>query len=212
MSQDTPVEQVSSRPTDYRRSILLALVLAILGGVLAVFTAQISPDTPLGSLAPHRNRLLAAEVALFGILIVEIVGRAILQRARQAGTLQLGIAIRAILRTIAYLVIGVSVISMLAQNPALAVSVGSLTGLIIGFSTQNIIGNAFAGMFLAIGRPFKVGDEITVMGNTGRVVEIGVMHTIIDAGDRWVLIPSMSMMTNVLQRKKAEPDDHQGLF
>ena len=86
--------------------------------------------------------------------------------------------------------------------PALAVGVGSVTGIIVGFSAQNLLGSIIAGTLLAIVRPIKVGDEITVMGNTGRVVEIGIMFTRIDAGERLVLIPNVSMMTNVILRKK----------
>ncbi len=57
-------------------------------------------------------------------------------------------------------------------------------------------------MFIAIGRPFHIGDEITVMGSTGRVEEIGTMFTVIDAGDKWIRLPNMLLLTTLIQQKK----------
>ena len=194
----------------YRKAVFSTVIAIVLGAVLVGLTTQLSPETYLSFLAPQKNRIITAEIGLLGVIAVEMVGKAVLEHFREHDLLDVGLAARAVLRTVGYLVVGVAVVSILAANPALAVGVGSVTGLVIGFSAQNIIGNAFAGMFLAIGRPFRVGDEITVMGNTGRVVEIGVMHTKLDTGERLVLIPSTTIMTQVLQRAKEGPANPHG--
>lgn len=93
-------------------------------------------------------------------------------------------------------------LTILSANPTLAISVGAITGIVIGLAAQNIIGNVVAGTILAIMRPVRIGNEITVMGNTGIVIEIGVMHTIVDGGERRVFVPNMAMLTNAVQRKK----------
>jgi small-conductance mechanosensitive channel len=116
--------------------------------------------------------------------------------------------VRAVVRTIGYMVIAVAILSILAANPALAVGVGSMMGLVIGFSTQNILANVFAGMLLAIDRPFRIDDEITVAGSTGRVVEITVIHTMMDTEEQVVLIPNASILTQaILRRKELTPSD-----
>jgi small conductance mechanosensitive channel len=73
---------------------------------------------------------------------------------------------------------------------------------VVGFATQNIIGNVFAGMFLAVGRPFRIDDEITASGNTGRVIEITALYTVIEAQEGVVLVPNASMLTQVILRRK----------
>ena len=57
-------------------------------------------------------------------------------------------------------------------------------------------------MFLAIGRPFRIDDEITVSGNTGKVIEFTVMHTMLETSEKIVLIPNSSMLTQVILRSK----------
>jgi small-conductance mechanosensitive channel len=93
------------------------------------------------------------------------------------------------------------VVSILASNPALAISVGGVTGVLIAFSAQNLVGNAFAGVFLSIGRPFRIGEEIKVGDVTGVVTDIGVMYTRVDFGDHIALMPSNWILSQVIQRK-----------
>jgi small conductance mechanosensitive channel len=52
---------------------------------------------------------------------------------------------------------------------------------------------------LAITRPFKIGDRITVFGNTGVVSNIGLLYSklIMDNGDV-VLAPNSSMLTTMV--------------
>lgn len=188
----------------YRRGLFIAVITAIIGGIIVALTIALSHESYLSALAHERNRIVAAEISLFTIIVVEMAGRAILHLFRNRGALQAGIAIRAVLRAVSYLVLSIAVISLLASNSALAIGIGSFTGLVIGFAFQNTLSNIFAGMFLAISRPFQVGDEISILGNRGKVVEIGLMYTLIDSGDQWVVIPSSVLMTNALGRKKEE--------
>jgi len=199
--------QGTDRQYPGRQSILPAVIVAIVGLILIVLTIELARERQAAFLVHQRDRLIAAEIALFGIAVVELASRTLLGRLRERGALQTGITLRAVLRTIAYTVLTFSVIAVLASNAALAIGVGSITGLVIGFAAQNLIGNLIAGMFLAIARPFTVGDQITIMGITGRVVEIGVIHTLIDADDQWVFIPSMAVMTMALQRRKEKTTD-----
>ena len=200
MENQSPDTQNQNRP--YRRDMLISVAMAILGVILVVLTIELSHGKHFSFLTHHRDHIVAAEIALFGGLAVEMAGRTVLQRFRQRNAIQLGTAIRAVLRIAAYLVIAVAIISLLSSNPALAAGLGSVTGVAIGFAAQNIVGNLFAGMLLAFGRLFKIGDEITVMASKGRVVEIGLIYTVVDGDDQWIFIPSSAMLTNVLQRKK----------
>jgi small-conductance mechanosensitive channel len=186
----------------YINQRLMVIITAITGIAIIVLTIEFSREGNIPFLVDQKDRLLAAEIAFFGIIIVEILSRMAIKQFRQREAVQMGVAVRGTLRTISYLVIAIVVVSILSANPALAISVGAITGIVIGLAAQNVIGNVVAGTILAIMRPIRINDEITIMGNTGIVIEIGVMHTIIDSGERWVLIPNMAMLTNPIQRKK----------
>jgi len=185
-----------------RRQFYVAVILALLGIGAVVLTNELSRHSEIAFLVNQRGKLIAAEIALFTVITVESLGKMWLTGFRGQDALQMGIAVRATLRIIVYSIMAIAIVSILSESPALAVGVGSVTGIIVGFSAQSLLGNIIAGTLLAIVHPIKVEDEITIMGNTGRVVEIGIMFTQIDAGERLVLIPNIAMMTNAIQRKK----------
>jgi len=94
--------------------------------------------------------------------------------------------------------------SVFNVNPAAALTLGSFGGLVVGFATQTILSHVVAGVFLLVSRPFKIGDTITVTGQTGVVKEIRLMHLILDAEDREILIPSGTVVTQILQKTKPQ--------
>jgi small-conductance mechanosensitive channel len=107
-----------------------------------------------------------------------------------------------IIRAILYLVLTASVISVLAADSALAVSIGSITGIVIGFAGQNFFGNLMAGIVLSLTRAIRIGQNITVMGSSGRVIEVGHIYSILDAGDYTILVPNITMLSNTVKRQK----------
>ena len=188
-----------------RRAVLFvraAVATVIIGGVLIGLTTQLGQDTYLGFLAPHKTKILVAEIGLVGIAAVELVAGALSHYLRSRGTQHAAFVLKVTLRATCYSMLVVAIVAVLAANPALAVGVGSVTGLIIGLSAQATVGNAVAGTVIALARPFRIGDDITVMGVTGRVVEIGIMHTVLEAADSIILVPSATLMTSVVQRNK----------
>lgn len=190
-----------ARPASRRLSTTLK-VLVLVGITVVILTSLIRSTGPLSILYPYRVRLIGAEIALFGIFIVEASGQLLAQWANRREALQIGLMVRALVRVVGYLFLFISVLSILAANPALAVGVGSVTGLVVGLSAQNVLGNALAGAILAIARPFKVGSQVTVMGITGRVVDLALLHTVIDTGEREALVPNLSMLTTLVERTK----------
>ena len=92
--------------------------------------------------------------------------------------------------------IAVVVVSYLSQNATVAASIGAMSALVIGFASQNLLGNMVAGMYIALTRPFKIGDMITVFGNTGKVHDIGLLNCDLLMKDgNIVRAPSSSLLT-----------------
>jgi small-conductance mechanosensitive channel len=101
-----------------------------------------------------------------------------------------------------YIVLAIGIVSSLSSNPGLAIGIGTVTGVIIAFATQNLVGNVFAGVMLAITRPVRIGDQVTVLASTGEVKEIALIYTILEDGDNMYYVPSMVMFSNVVKKKK----------
>jgi small-conductance mechanosensitive channel len=139
-------------------------------------------------------------------MLVELIGRAIVANFRRRGIEPVGQSIRTIIRGAVYIILTVGIISTLLSNPALAISLGTVMGVIIGFATQNLISNVVAGIMLAIVRPVQVGDQVTVTGSTGIVKEIALIYTVLDTKDSLNYVPSIVMFSNVVMKNKNPGD------
>jgi small conductance mechanosensitive channel len=79
-------------------------------------------------------------------------------------------------------------------------------GLAIGLALQGSLGNLAAGIMLLIFRPFKVGDTITVIGQTGVVHEIDLFTTAIDTADgRRVILPNGQIFGSTIENATFHP-------
>ncbi|HEV2011078.1 MAG TPA: mechanosensitive ion channel family protein [Candidatus Limnocylindria bacterium] len=72
----------------------------------------------------------------------------------------------------------------------------SVVGIVIGLSLQDILRNFFAGIWVLVERPFRIGDTIEVSGYTGLVEEISFRTTQLRTADgRQVIVPNGDFMT-----------------
>jgi small-conductance mechanosensitive channel len=132
-----------------------------------------------------------------GYFVIEILGNTafkLVLAAQRSG--QTAKSIRSLMRIVGSVALAAIAASYLSQNPILAASIATISAIVVGFAAQNLIGNMIAGMYLTIIRPFKIGDKITVFGNTGRVYEIGLLlcELLMENGDT-VRVPSSSLLT-----------------
>jgi small conductance mechanosensitive channel len=71
----------------------------------------------------------------------------------------------------------------------------SVVGLVIGLSLQDILKNFFAGVWVLVERPFRIGDAIEVTGYVGTVEEIAFRTTQLRTEDgREVIVPNGTFM------------------
>jgi len=75
----------------------------------------------------------------------------------------------------------------------------SVLGLVVGLSLQDILKNFFAGIWILIERPFRIGDVVQVGEHTGIVQEISfrTMHLRTEDG-REVVVPNGNLMTSAV--------------
>lgn len=174
-----------------KRSVVKRIV--ILGVILAVTLSLSIWLVPVEYLIYFQS--LQASIA--GYLVIEIVANTAFRlviTAQQSG--QTANSLKSLIRILGAVVVAAIVLSFLSQNAAVAASIGTLSALVIGFASQNLLGNMIAGMYLALTRPFKIGDMITVFGNSGKVSDIGLLNCeLLMANGDIMRAPSSSLLT-----------------
>jgi len=181
----------------FKRIILLGVILGI---TLSLSTLLLGPLIPPEFLLYTQ----IAQFALIGYIIMEIISNSAFRLAtvaRQSN--QTAKSIRSLIRILGSIILAAIIISFLSENPALAASIGTISGIVVGFAAQNVIGNMIAGLHLILNRPFKIDDRITVLGNSGKVIDIGLLYSRLrlDAGDN-VLVPnSLLITTSIILRE-----------
>jgi small conductance mechanosensitive channel len=75
----------------------------------------------------------------------------------------------------------------------------SVVSIVIGLSLQDILKNFFAGVWVLVERPFRIGDSIEVTGYGGTVEEISFRTTQLRTDDgRQVIVPNGTFMTSAV--------------
>ena len=198
-AEDKPKKNQRSKGPN---TTLISLVVVVIFVCAILATGEIAKITGFEFVAKHEKTLINLEFSIFAIILVEFIGKAIIQAFKRRGIEPVGHNVRAILRGVVYIVLAIGIVSSLSSNPGLAIGIGTVTGVIIAFATQNLVGNVFAGVMLAITRPVRIGDQVTVLASTGEVKEIALIYTILEDGDNVYYVPSMVMFSNVVKKKK----------
>lgn len=74
-----------------------------------------------------------------------------------------------------------------------------VAGVGVGLATQGVLGNLVAGLTIIFTKPFRVGEYVSVIGQSGQVETIELMTTILVHGDRSrVIIPNRKIVGEVM--------------
>ena len=85
----------------------------------------------------------------------------------------------------------------------------TIISLVVGMALKETAYNLVSGMMMVMDKPFEVGDKVTVMGVTGKVVDIGIMSTKIKTGhEHLVVIPNKSISgKEIINFAKGGPEE-----
>jgi small conductance mechanosensitive channel len=151
------------------------------------------------------------QLSIAGYLVIDIIANTAFRLANTAQqSAQTASSLKSLIRILGAVVVAAIVLSFLSQNAAVAASIGTLSALVIGFASQNLLGNVIAGMYLSLTRPFRIDDVIIVFGNSGKVCDIGLLNCelLLSNGDI-MRIPSSALLTSpVIIRGENTHDDH----
>src|SRR5436190_1793371 len=130
-----------------------------------------------------------------------VAGRVTEVRVSRAAQTRLRVVRRLVFMVI--VLIGVALaLSNFAKIQRLATGIlasSAVLGLVIGFAARQTIANMVAGILIAISQPIKIGDTVTIDGETGRVDDLTLSYTYVDPGDgRLVVVPNEKVLSRVL--------------
>lgn len=98
---------------------------------------------------------------------------------------------------------GIIILAIILALPLLGINTsgllvaGGVTGIVIGFASQSIVGNLISGLFIMAERPIKIGSQVEIDQVKGFVEDIGIMSTKLRSYDGlYIRIPNEKVFTN----------------
>lgn len=88
-----------------------------------------------------------------------------------------------------WIVLALAVLANLGINVSTFVASLGIGGIAVALAVQNILGDLFASLSIAVDKPFEVGDAISVAGFSGTVEHVGLKTTRVrsDSGEQIVI-------------------------
>ncbi|NIO21575.1 MAG: mechanosensitive ion channel [Candidatus Aenigmarchaeota archaeon] len=126
--------------------------------------------------------ILIATIILAKIISM-VLGRSFRKMSKNIKIDQTQFVVLQRLVVFAIYIIGVVVAAMMIPGfSALGVSLLASAGvvaIVVGFAAQQTFSNIISGIFIAIFKPFSVGDKVTIKDEYGTVEDITLRHTIV---------------------------------
>jgi small-conductance mechanosensitive channel len=194
-NKDTKLNNNSNNIEKKQRSLFKTITIMIIAVAAVVIASSL-----VGQLLDPRYGpfLKVVVVAIIGYFVINSLATVFYKLSYDALKKDAEI-IRILIRIIGAIIVISIIISFLSEDPIIAASIGTITAIVIGFASQNVLGNLISGLYLAITRPFRIGDRVTVFGNTGIVFDIGLLYSRLrtDEGDI-ILAPNLSMVSTTI--------------
>lgn len=187
--------------TEIAKNISLSIAMVILYIVLYILASAITRYL-VSSLLPQINIHIAdyeiyIQILLalaFGYLIVNAVAIFFYWSTVGKYGHPTASAIRNVIRIIGVGAMVAAIAGGVAGGAA-GVALGGFLGMVVGFASQQVLGQAIAGLFILIARPFKIGDAVIIVGEDGDVEDISTLFTLVAKSDGVkVLIPNNAII------------------
>jgi small-conductance mechanosensitive channel len=152
---------------------------------------------------------VALQLALWGAKVIELLMQRYLSRHSSAGsTPQASVSSTLIgwaLHTALWTVVALAVLSNLGFNITAFVASLGIGGIAVALAAQNILGDLFASVAIALDKPFEVGDAIANSSGTiaGTVEHVGLKTTRLrSASGEQVVVSNTELLKDSLKNYK----------
>lgn len=96
-----------------------------------------------------------------------------------------------LLYAVLLMIVVITALERLGVKTTAAIAVLGAAGLAIGLALQGSLGNFASGVMIILFKPYRVGDFVSVAGNSGTVEAIRIFNTVLITPDnRTILIPN----------------------
>ncbi len=193
------VEAIEARlHPNFRRAIVcgvLALAALIAGGSLGGLHTHHHPHRRIAAF------VLAGVFLVLGVMAVRsAAGEAARVTALRAGpataaAVQIGTSI------IGFLIVVIATLDLLNVPVQRLLVGGAITGVVLGISAQQSLGNISAGILMLIARPFAVGEYVTIRSGSlggplqGTITSIGLVYTTLQTDEGRLALPNSGLLT-----------------
>jgi small-conductance mechanosensitive channel len=172
-----------------------------------VAIAAMIVEQGLGGLHGHHPNRRFAAYALAGVfLIFGVVSvRSTAGEAARVTNLRAGPATAAAVRIgtsiVGFLIVLLLTLDLLNVPIQRLLVGGAITGVVLGISAQQSLGNISAGILMLIARPFSVGDYVTIKSGSlggpleGTISSIGLVYTTLQTADGRLALPNSGLLT-----------------
>lgn len=97
-------------------------------------------------------------------------------------------------------VLALSEFTALGRIAASLLASGAIAAAIVGFAARQTLANGVAGMTLALTQPLRIGDVVTIEGETGTVEDVRLTATYLRAGTgARIVIPNERLAAGILR-------------
>jgi small-conductance mechanosensitive channel len=107
------------------------------------------------------------------------------------------------LRTVLWVIVVLAILSNLGVNITAFVASLGVGGIAVALAVQNILGDLFASLSIAIDKPFEVGDFVVVNGTSGTIEMVGLKSTRIRSlGGEQVVMSNTDLLKQTISNYK----------
>jgi len=215
--RDVPARGVTDPPGQSASRMSRRLVVY---AASATGFAGIAASRSDASIHPDRFDQLVAVAACVGFVLMSGLAVGVVAAGlRRIVELRAGSPVAHILRMLVtvggYLVILVVALLLLHLPIGQLLLSGAVTGVLLGIAAQQSLANAFAGIFIILAAPFRVGDLITLRSGTlggqydGRVHDISLAYTTLQTSDGPMSFANAVVLTAAVgPRRGPAADNH----
>lgn len=143
---------------------------------------------------------LAVAIYFVGRLLMTWILR-IMDRAFTRHNVELSLRsfLRSIVKVLMLIMIFLAIIQTLGVNTSSFLAIFASAGLAIGMALSGTLQNFAGGVILLLLRPYKVGDYIEAMGQSGTVESIGLFSTCLKTPDlQTIYVPNGAISTSII--------------
>jgi small-conductance mechanosensitive channel len=208
----------ADRRTSQPMAEMLCAMLKKTSNLVVIVTALLIGLTVLDLPQPWADRVkhlwfvtLGVQIGLYANQLIDVGARRYLAgrapaHARDSSTANPTVARTLMvwaLKTALWVVLLLAILSNLGINISAFVASLGIGGIAVALAVQNILGDLFASLSIAVDKPFEVGDAISVNGFSGTVEHVGLKTTRIraDSGEQ-IVIANADLLKNTVRNFK----------